>query len=297
MNGDGYADVVVGAWGYDGSQGKVYVYHGSAGGLGSSAGLDGRGRQRRRLLRLRGGHGGRRERRRLRRRRRRRLGLRDGQARRGPGLRLPRFGDRPGRHVQPGPPTGADRRRPLWLRGGHGGRRERRRLRRPDRRRRGATAPLHGQGLRLPRRARPAWRRAPAWTASGASRRRPASAAPWARRATSTATATPTSSSAPGATTTRRTPTRAGPTSTTARRRAWATAPAWTATGEDSRATSFGRLPWRRRGTSTATATPTSSSARLRLRQPTEGRVYVYHGSAAGLSSTRRLDRRGRARR
>ena len=30
MNGDGRADLVAGAWGYNGSQGKVYVYHGGS---------------------------------------------------------------------------------------------------------------------------------------------------------------------------------------------------------------------------------------------------------------------------
>ena len=34
VNGDGYSDVVVGAYGYDGSTGRVYVYHGSTSGLG-----------------------------------------------------------------------------------------------------------------------------------------------------------------------------------------------------------------------------------------------------------------------
>ena len=33
VNGDGYSDVIVGASGYDGSQGRVFVYHGSASGL------------------------------------------------------------------------------------------------------------------------------------------------------------------------------------------------------------------------------------------------------------------------
>jgi hypothetical protein len=33
LNGDGYADLVVGAWGYSGNRGRAYVYHGSAGGL------------------------------------------------------------------------------------------------------------------------------------------------------------------------------------------------------------------------------------------------------------------------
>jgi hypothetical protein len=33
VNGDGYADVVIGAYGYNGSQGRAYVYYGSPGGL------------------------------------------------------------------------------------------------------------------------------------------------------------------------------------------------------------------------------------------------------------------------
>ncbi|MGD8464433.1 MAG: integrin alpha, partial [Anaerolineae bacterium] len=37
VNGDGYADLVVGARGYDSSRGKVYVYHGSPAGLGDQA--------------------------------------------------------------------------------------------------------------------------------------------------------------------------------------------------------------------------------------------------------------------
>ena len=48
--------------------------------------------------------------------------------------------------------------------------------------------------------------------------------------------------------------------------------------------------------TSTATAMPTSSSARTSYDngQTDEGRAYVYHGSATGLSATRSLDRRER---
>jgi hypothetical protein len=34
VNGDGYSDIIVGAYGYDSYRGKVYVYYGSAGGLG-----------------------------------------------------------------------------------------------------------------------------------------------------------------------------------------------------------------------------------------------------------------------
>ena len=37
VNGDGYADVIVGADGYSSSTGRAYIYHGSASGIGSSA--------------------------------------------------------------------------------------------------------------------------------------------------------------------------------------------------------------------------------------------------------------------
>ncbi len=37
VNGDGYSDVIVGAYGYSSSTGRVYVYHGSASGLSTSA--------------------------------------------------------------------------------------------------------------------------------------------------------------------------------------------------------------------------------------------------------------------
>ena len=68
MNGDGYSDVIVGAYRYDNGQtdeGRAYVYHGSAAGLCADARLDGGERPGRRLLRLLGVDGGGRERRRL----------------------------------------------------------------------------------------------------------------------------------------------------------------------------------------------------------------------------------------
>ena len=68
VNGDGYADVIVGAPYYDNGQtdeGRAFVYHGSAGGLSGSVGLDGREQPGGRLLRLVGGDGGGRQRRRL----------------------------------------------------------------------------------------------------------------------------------------------------------------------------------------------------------------------------------------
>ena len=69
VNGDGYTDVIVGAHLYDDGQtdeGRVFVYHGSASGLGSHARLDGRGGPGRRAVRLLRGNGRRRQRRWLR---------------------------------------------------------------------------------------------------------------------------------------------------------------------------------------------------------------------------------------
>ena len=53
MNGDGYADVIVGALYYDNGQtdeGRAYVYHGSASGLSSTATWTAEGDQAVRLL-------------------------------------------------------------------------------------------------------------------------------------------------------------------------------------------------------------------------------------------------------
>ena len=112
-----------------------------------------------------------------------------------------------------------------------------------------------------------------------------------ARRGTSTATATPTSSSGHTTTTTARSDEgrafvyhgSASGLSTTA---------AWTAESDQAGA-GFG-CSVARRGTSTATATPTSSSGHTDYDngQTDEGRAFVYHGSASGLSTTRRLDGR-----
>ena len=68
MNGDGYADVIVGAVRYDNGQtdeGRAFVYHGSAAGLSATARLDGGERPGGRLLRLLRGDGRGRERGRL----------------------------------------------------------------------------------------------------------------------------------------------------------------------------------------------------------------------------------------
>nr|MBK7066697.1 VCBS repeat-containing protein [Deltaproteobacteria bacterium] len=37
VNADGYVDLIVGAYGYNGRDGRVYVFHGSAAGIGSTA--------------------------------------------------------------------------------------------------------------------------------------------------------------------------------------------------------------------------------------------------------------------
>ena len=115
------------------------------------------------------------------------------------------------------------------------------------------TASRRGPGLCLPRlgRAGSAPRRP---GRARATRPAPASAGPWRRRATSTATATPTSSSARHYTTTAR-PTRAGPSSTTARPPGWA--PPRPGRRRATRPAPGSASPWRRPATSTATATPT----------------------------------------
>ena len=108
VNGDGYADVIVGAPSYDAGQtdeGAAFVFLGSATGI-----ADASPRPRRRsssrtrpsaqLRRERGGRR-RRERRRLRRRDRRRAGLRRGPDRRGRGVRVPRQRHRASRTAIP----------------------------------------------------------------------------------------------------------------------------------------------------------------------------------------------------
>ncbi len=65
VNGDGYSDVIIAAYYYDDGQtdeGRVLVYHGSSGGLGSTR-LDRRGQPGQRLLWHLGEHGRRRQRR------------------------------------------------------------------------------------------------------------------------------------------------------------------------------------------------------------------------------------------
>ncbi len=74
VNGDGYADVIVGASTYDNGQtdeGRAFVFHGAATGLGATAAWTAESDQARRLFRRCGRHGGGCERRRLRRRDRR----------------------------------------------------------------------------------------------------------------------------------------------------------------------------------------------------------------------------------
>ncbi len=146
VNGDGYADVIVGAFGYSSNTGRAYVYHGGPGGLSASPAFTATGEGPQNFFGVRGRGGGC-ERRRLRRRHRRRRRLRQQHR---PGLRLPR---RPGR-AERQPRLQRHRRRAgqsLRRSRGRGGGCERRRLRRRHRRR----LRLHQQhrpGLRLPRR-------------------------------------------------------------------------------------------------------------------------------------------------
>ena len=58
VNGDGYADVVVGAYGYSSGTGRAYVYLGGASGLATTAATTLTGEAARQLLRLVGGDGG-----------------------------------------------------------------------------------------------------------------------------------------------------------------------------------------------------------------------------------------------
>ena len=240
---------------------------------------------------------GRRQRRRLRRRHRRRLLLRQRRrptrarafvyhgSRRGPRDRL-----------RPGPPRATRRTRSFGCVRGHGRGRQRRRLLRRHRRRarlrqrrdrRGARLRLPRLGVgprdepRLDRRERPG---------QGAQLRHLGGARP----ATSTATATPTSSSARPL---RQRPDRRGPRLRLPRLAPPASprAPAWTAESDQARCAASATR-WRRRATSTATATPTSSSGHYSTTTARrgEGRAFVYHGSASGLADGPGLDRRER---
>ena len=201
VNGDGYADVIVGAPGYDNGQtdeGRAFVYHGSASGPRADA-RPGRPRATRPAPTSAS------------RWRRRgtstatatrdvivgRLLLRQRPDRRGAGLRLPRLAPRASRPPRPGrpratrpAPTSAARSATAGDVNGDGyadvivGAHVLRQ--RPDGR---------GAGLRLPRLGRGPRRRRPPGRPR-ATRPAPTSATRWRRRATSTATATPTSSSA-----------------------------------------------------------------------------------------------------
>ena len=248
VNGDGYADLVVAApwYGMD-DAGRVYVYHGSAGGLGISADWTSSGGSANEKMGPRG-HDGRCRRRRLRRYRCRRLRLQQyGRQSR----YLPWFGFRPARqpHLDR---LRRIRRRPVRLHGRRGRRRERRRLHRFHRRRLGiqySWGRRRGQGVRLPRLGAIVADSA-SWNASGQAagdelRRR-------GRRGTSTATATPTSSSAHGATDGYR-----GKAYVYYGSARMSGSAAWTAKGEY--ATIILATPWARPAMSTAMATPTSS--------------------------------------
>ena len=295
VNGDGYADVIVGAHVYDNGQadeGRAFVYHGSAGGLSDHAGLDGRERPGRRRLRRLGGDGRRRQRRRLRRRHRRRAPYDNGQADEGRAFVYHGSRRRARAPARPGPPRAT---RPSayfgWL-GGDGRGRQRRRLRRRHRRRaRLRQRPGgRGPGLRLPRLGRRAERqRRPG--PPRATRQAPTSATRWRRRATSTATATPTSSSARLL---RQRPDRRGPGLRLPRL---------------GRRAERQRRPGPRRATrrgavfgiSVATAGDVNGDGYADVivgapdydnGQTDEGRAFVYHGSAGGLEHQRGLDRR-----
>ena len=107
VNGDGYADVIVGAPDYDNGQtdeGRGLRLPRRAAGLSATRGLDGREQPGRRLLRLVGGDGGRRERRRLRRRHRRRAGYDNGQTDEGRAFVYPARAAGPRRDRRPGRP-------------------------------------------------------------------------------------------------------------------------------------------------------------------------------------------------
>ena len=93
VNGDGYADVVVGAPGYSSDTGRAYVYLGGASGLATTAATTLTGEATNELLRLLGGDGGGCERGRLRRRGGRGAWL---QQRHRAGVRVSGWGERPG---------------------------------------------------------------------------------------------------------------------------------------------------------------------------------------------------------
>ncbi len=172
VNGDGFADVIVGAYSFDNGQtdeGRAFVYRGSAGGLATTAAWTAESDQGGAQLGVCGGDGGGRERRRLRGRHRRRVLLRQRPDRRGARVRLPRLGG--GRSRTAAAWTAESDQAGAVLRrlGGDGGRRERRRLRRRHRRGRPTTTtarPTRGGRSSTTARRRGS-RRPPAWTAEG----------------------------------------------------------------------------------------------------------------------------------
>ena len=172
VNGDGYSDVIVGAPysdNGDGGRGRGPALPGHGHGALHRFGVVGLGRPRRCAPRLVGGHRRRRQRRRLQRRHRRRPGLRHQRLRGGRRVRLARLGQRPRRPARPErrrlDALLRDGRRPARIRGGDGGRRQRRRVfgdrhRRPVQRRRrgdrhgrpgGPLRQRHGGQRRQPR--------------------------------------------------------------------------------------------------------------------------------------------------
>ncbi len=194
VNGDGYADVVVGAWGYNSYRGKAYVYHGSGSGLNSSAAWTANGEYENDNFAYSVGAAG--------------DVNGDGYADLvvgAPGAyytrakptsttvrrrteQQRRLGRRRGRRR----PERSWQRRPLRPFRGHGGECERRRLRRRRRRRLRATTATGARPTSTTVR-RWAWMRPIAlWRAKTAGT---GLVMPWARPVTSTATATPTCSS------------------------------------------------------------------------------------------------------
>ncbi len=187
VNGDGFADVIVGALYFDNGQtdeGRAFVYLGSAAGLAPTAAWTAESDQASAQfgwsVATAGDVNG------------------DGFAdvivganqfdngrRRGSRVRLPRLGVRALARPKPGPRRRHRSVRPVRHLGGDGGRRERRRLRRRHRRRRSATATgRRTKGGRSSTTARPAGLAATAaWTAESDQARR-ASAGRWRRRAT-----------------------------------------------------------------------------------------------------------------
>jgi hypothetical protein len=162
VNGDGYADVIVGADQYDAGEadeGAAFVFLGGPSGIASgnpaSAAATLESNQASARMGVERGRSGRRQRGRLRRRNRRGRPIRRGRGRRGSGLRVPGGAERD-REREPGERRGDARvepgRRVDGRQCGRGGRRQWRRLRRCDRRglllRRGRER--RGSSIRLP---------------------------------------------------------------------------------------------------------------------------------------------------